>query len=534
MVVAVSPLDSAAVMASSRAMRKSPRNASPMNNVAQNPIKQEAGRLIPMQRDDAGDDWVEPTLRAPAPSFEDHRGLERAGVLEQMAPLGTMPIQRVKLRVKQWEPPLGSLPAKRESGSGDGVATGGGKEDDGAERPRRSDIRKAEENQARKASIRERDGDLEYTPKAPTRPTSSKSAAPQLTNPTLTPNSTTPQGRQHLKTIVEKAVERSKEIGNELVGLAIQEVYNESLNNKDISEALDAVLLQKATEEQQLAFQAQIRIARRKIKERRKESQPREKSESAPATRVSAQKTTAIKSPVKRTRRSTSRNAAHANATDYHTPTPSKPRTRTNGVMNGDEDQRPSKKMKRSGSVSSESSLSSTHSMEDIEPEAAESSDFPILRSRSGGPKLHIFSTGGKAGNKRNVAAAAQGANKASAVEDSADVELAAKKRKLTHVFDDYRVEDSSVRSAPSPAPRPERLELRTTAFPKLQTPATSRNNRSEEYDDLASPASSLAGDFLVPPPPGAMRVSRSRGATPNALGRPKSSVRKMARVKMS
>ena len=46
------------------------------------------------------DAWNEPSLRPAVPSFMDHRGLERGGVLEQMMPLGTMPPAKAKGRAK--------------------------------------------------------------------------------------------------------------------------------------------------------------------------------------------------------------------------------------------------------------------------------------------------------------------------------------------------------------------------------------------------------------------------------------------------
>jgi hypothetical protein len=57
--------------------------------------------------------WVEPPLRAPAPSFEDSRGLERVGVLENMQPLGTAPTHRLlqKLKLSTARPSPRATPA---------------------------------------------------------------------------------------------------------------------------------------------------------------------------------------------------------------------------------------------------------------------------------------------------------------------------------------------------------------------------------------------------------------------------------------
>ena len=60
------------------------------------------------------DAWIEPAVRAPAPSFEDSRGLERVGVLENMQPLGTAPTQRLlqKLKLNYARPSPRATPAQ--------------------------------------------------------------------------------------------------------------------------------------------------------------------------------------------------------------------------------------------------------------------------------------------------------------------------------------------------------------------------------------------------------------------------------------
>lgn len=44
--------------------------------------------------------WIEPPVRAPVPSFEDHRGMERVGVLEHFQPLGQPPTQKFLQKLK--------------------------------------------------------------------------------------------------------------------------------------------------------------------------------------------------------------------------------------------------------------------------------------------------------------------------------------------------------------------------------------------------------------------------------------------------
>ena len=60
------------------------------------------------------DVWLEPPVRALVPSFEDTRGLERVGVLENMQPLGTAPTQRLlqKLKLNYVRPSPRATPAQ--------------------------------------------------------------------------------------------------------------------------------------------------------------------------------------------------------------------------------------------------------------------------------------------------------------------------------------------------------------------------------------------------------------------------------------
>ena len=61
------------------------------------------------------DQWVEPPLRAPAPSFEDHRGLERVGVLEHLQPLGQLPTPKLLQKLKLAPPRTGrATPVQNE------------------------------------------------------------------------------------------------------------------------------------------------------------------------------------------------------------------------------------------------------------------------------------------------------------------------------------------------------------------------------------------------------------------------------------
>lgn len=62
------------------------------------------------------DKWIEPAVRPAVPSFEDTRGLERLGVLENMQPLGTAPSSRLlqKLKLNYVRPSPRATPAQAE------------------------------------------------------------------------------------------------------------------------------------------------------------------------------------------------------------------------------------------------------------------------------------------------------------------------------------------------------------------------------------------------------------------------------------
>ena len=534
-------------MASSRSMRNSPRTASPMDVAMKNSIIPENTSHIQKDRLSLAEGWTEPPLRTPAPSFEDYKGLERGGVLEHMAPLGSLPNQKVKLRVKHYEP--GRRYVQSKLGEGAVITKEAGKEtvkEPQAAR-RRSEAHRNEDHSSKVVALQERDEDQDYTPKGaaakslPTKPTPSRSLLPE------TPSSRTNVGQERLRQVVESAVERSRELGNETLGLAIRKLFEESLHNQTLADLLDAVLSQRPTPRQAADFQAYIKVARKQIKA---ENSTSRRSSNAAVASSSKSVSNSPSKPVKPT-------GAISNGTHRQTP----PSTRTtqhpcqqmttrgqtkeaNGSAGPDEEH-PSKRMKRTKSMSSTSSLSSLDSNDpSMELEASNStgvqplshSDASFKGRASLGPKLHTFSTvkyANAATNKRLPQTAGQAT-------DDSTTETAAKRRKLQMNFDDYSVQDSSIRPSPSPRhldgiPLPIMTGPSPLSSSKLQSRLHSSDSRTaqmDEHEGLRSPGSSIHGDFLVPPPPGAQHVSR--GVTPTQLGRPPKPVRRAARVKIS
>lgn len=527
-------------MASSRFMRNSPRTASPLDVPIKEPSTPENDLDVKQEQSEAADCWKEPPLRTPAPSFEDYKGLERHGVLEHMAPLGSMPNQKVRQRVKQHEPPrrsalgkpMETLPVPKEPA----------KDPETVITRRRSVSRKVERRRSKSQTLREKDDDQDYTPKAAVAKFAVAKTASSRTLNAPIPSSQTSAGQERLRLVVVSAVERAKELGNEHLGLAMQRIYEESLHNRTLAELLDAVLSQRPTPRQAADFQAYIRIARKKIKS--------ETSRSRRSSNVgigSSSKSTSI-SPSKISGPTIARHQeAHMDNTEIESKSsvrglPCSPQL--NGQMantNGTHDEPRPKRMKRSKSASSTSSLSSLSSTDpaiDIDPDHNNNQDQSSMLSKtehqqlrsSNGPKLHTFATGRAPSARRQSAPAIKPTE-----ESLPDDELVAKRKHLQRSFNDYRVEDSHLRTEVAPGKRGVGLAT-NPALSSLQTGTTSRDGRCgrrDDIDDARSPASSTQGDFLVPPPPGAQRPSR--GVTPNqAAGRPKKELRKGARIKIS
>ena len=522
-------------MASSRFMRNSPRTASPLDVATTGSSTPERNIAVQHALGNAPDGWVEPPLRAPAPSFEDHKGLERHGVLEHMAPLGAMPNQKVKQRVKQNEP-------SRRSQLGKYAEAAAGTNEpatipEAPVRSRRSESRKVEDRANRVHAVKDKDDDQDYTPKVPVaKPTAAKTPSLRKTTVATPPSSRTTAGQERLRLVVDSAVERSRELGNELLGLAIRRLFEESLQNRTMAELLDAVLSQNLTHRQITDFQAYIKIARKQIK-----AEDNKSIRSSNMALGSSSKSTS-KSPSKSVGPSVARPTESAEVStsiaSHSSPIVNGRASETNGASN---EHRP-KRLKRSKSVSSTSSLSSLSSTDpaiEIDQNNTKAttglSSSTMVRTRgtrtSNGPKLHTFSIG------TNRAAAQRPA--VPVVQPSSlllnDEELAAKRRKLQKTFDDVTVDESNIRTVVTATDPAEAQPSQAAPLSGLTSHSsrTGRASRRDDYEDLRSSASSTQGDFLVPPPPGAQRISRGVTPTQQAAGA-KKEVRKGARIKNS
>ena len=541
-------------MASSRQIRGR-RLPSPTRNVAPQTrpaIKQEK------QSKSANDEglngeWQEPALRVPAPSFEDHKGLERHGVLEHMEALGQLPGQKLRAKMKYQETgPRGKIVQVKNDDAkivGNEVVT---PEPAQPASPLQRSVPRRQESSAKASQSREDGANGDYEPNTATKNTPVRPVTPVSMQPATNGTSTirTPtEERAKMKEVVIKAAKRANDTGNPLLGHAIQQMYKESFHNPRIADLLTAVLAQKQTPEQTTEFQLYIKAVKKAIK--------RDKALSTKPVELSSSMS---HSPGKNGRTSVTRQSRTLNDTGApglnHLPSPTVHATNgkphINNSMrhypNSSQEERPTKRVKRSGSAESCSSdLSSVDSqIEDLAPEVV-SSGFPSSNNNRLPPQ-RAFQTGPKSASGPRVGSFKKqrhlDPNRQSTAdlvqhpsETAADDLYAAKRRKLVEeqIFDDYNPIESRVRSVPR--------ELRTSStVTPLQTPShktqppqsrlrngtVQSNKRYDDDDDALSSPPSSPGDPRVPPPAGA-----SRGGTPNHLRKNIKSV-KRAKVKNS
>src|SRR2546423_475478 len=108
-------------MASRGLRNKSTRLSSPATFSTKEPVSApEPAARAKESRKTLLDTWIEPPLRQAAPSFEDHKGLERVGVLEMMEPLGRPPTQKLLQKLKLSAP---KPSPKAMSGNGEEAST---------------------------------------------------------------------------------------------------------------------------------------------------------------------------------------------------------------------------------------------------------------------------------------------------------------------------------------------------------------------------------------------------------------------------
>ena len=536
-------------MPSLRLTRKSPRTTSPKDTIESN---QQGGEPQSQAQRNKVEGWTEPPVRTPVPSFQDYKGLERQGVLEHMAPLGTPPNPKV-WRQKQYEGPTRRF---TQTTLDEGFTTSKEPRQGINEQISRSNSQKP--RHSIKAPVVNEDGDYQdntskvasvqpHTKKIPVLKTGESSPSLPFSHPW------TIQDQDKIRDAVEHAVLRSVETNTGSIGLAIKQLYEDSFKQPHLATLLNAVLAQNATRSQISDFQSYIKITKKRFRSDTNSSRRSSATVAAsPSKSISASPSVKVKSadpptskrkggelePSSRVLRTT--NHQKSLSTTVKSTRPTSP----------DPELPPSKRQKRDMSAGS-SPLSSTHSdnLESMLEEAGDplpeavttvpasmpaprSQPKPAIAKSSAGPKLATFST-----KKVNGSTAAKRTAEAAGLTADNTFDIVAKRRELQRSFDDYEVNESNIRTSPTArilASSPDLPTITSTQTPSITQQPHLRNGTQavDDHDSLRSSASSVHGDLLIPPPPGAMR--RSRGPTPTALGRPPKQLRKTARIKVS
>ncbi|KIW29653.1 uncharacterized protein PV07_05451 [Cladophialophora immunda] len=584
------------------------------------------------------DKWIEPTVRPAVPSFEDTKGLERVGVLENMQPLGTAPSQRLlqKLKLNYVRPSPRPAPAQVEEvvtpvAEPEKVDSASPLEEDvavttatiEAEQPEiLSDIPPNHPPPSDTIVIsspprgRPPRRDIAEMPQATTvSPSPATLSLTPTTHVSPKPLSIQQQLRQdRLRTHIDRAVQEAHQKNTPDLVRGLQRICDDAQLNPELWNVLEALVNKSPSSEQFKIFKRYIKSG---VKQHRRESQM-----SASPYQHSPQIFNDLASPEHRDR-SPKPHHSDANAPLYSEERPRRINLYFNlpraAAAYGSEEAPVSPstilrsvdvaepggksihhasnssphKRKRSGSVSTISSLSSAPSIPDeIPPPWEPHGDEPAGGGRSRSAGQRQAASRAAAGNRLRSAASATtlpshaapkqsfpevatssrtSSNKKfkkSREETEFDIdELSRRKRLyLDDSFHDYNtiprpesherdpvhshpVRPTSIDNPPPPVIHPNRLVVPTatlTSPVSAQAPpentlanGTGRKRRYDELDvddfEDTTPDSSSPGPLLVPPPPPGVANAHPRGATPRSTRlHPAQKTRKSARVMVS
>jgi hypothetical protein len=202
-------------------------------------------------------------MRTPAPSFADypHLSIERHGVLENMAPLGTLPSSKVKKSAKA-DAPRRPLTSK--------------KPDSATPTPREITTPEPPVNVSRRSSVSRKPEDGDWNPKTPSGQTSARkvavrgSLANQLQSaqgsPAQSLSLSKSKDERHLlkiDQIIEHAVEEALQVRRYPTAYALRTLYNDHRTNPRIVRLLELVINSRADEAQLREFEALMRYKKK-------------------------------------------------------------------------------------------------------------------------------------------------------------------------------------------------------------------------------------------------------------------------------
>ncbi|KAF2173556.1 hypothetical protein M409DRAFT_61920 [Zasmidium cellare ATCC 36951] len=460
------------------------------------------------------DGWVEPSLAAPKPSYQDH-GAGPYGVLEHMQPLGEAPSAKVKARVKGEGPrksvlgrssaavgldaqetpestpaPAPATPQPMDAPTQQPIVIDDDKDGDYA--PNVNGKKKERSTRAR-AVKRKSESASSATPAAP--------SVKQEASTTIM-NHKFEYDDEKLLRVVEAAKSRAYEVGKPDLAAAVHAVYELSLRDIGLRLLLEAILTQKATPEQNASFQDYVRAAKKKLKDEKKSKGSKTPVRQQPAanTNGSLHNTKTAPSPTINLtlppQPHTGSETTSAIPSTEH-PEPAKPRIslkvkspnkdrHRRRTGNGNMSVSP---RKRAGSAASDSSLTSLTSNDEMDLDEPEEPNSLLEGppSRANGIKGK-----GHATDRTSLAVPGAATKRTSAeaeLEEERDRAFAAKKQKLNEsVARDFEYQESNVRpSRPPPRSRAARVRDDALGPPSLRLDPTSSRTASVRGSRAAS-----------------------------------------------
>jgi len=342
-----------------------------------------------------------------------------------------------------------------------------------------------------------------------------------------------------LKRVVEAAEERALQVGKPDLAAAVHEIWVQSLESARLTALLEAILTQTATPAQTTEFQDFVKKAKRKLKEAKDGGRKKPAGSGANGTQSlpvrSPSKPTAPPLPVESSAvPSTERQEPHKPKLSLKVKSPHKEHkdsSRRRAGHGGKMSTSPPKK--RSGSVGSESSLTSLTSNGDNDMDLDERDELAngpgVSSSKVNGVKNKDHAT-----ERGNLTAPDQKLKRTSAeadlVEDERDRQLAAKKRKLDETIKrEYPFEESDMRKTQNEA----KLKARATRAQNgslVPPPVALAPNGSRS----ASVRDSRAASAEVDSPLSDLSPPSSRMSTPHVWTGPPKPSGKRAKTKTS
>jgi hypothetical protein len=489
-------------------------------------------------------DWTEPPLASPIPSFEDHGG-GPYGVLEDMQALGSRPTAKVRARVKPDAPKKSALgktlanPIATASNQGTPEATPAPpdplpeqplvivddeRDDDYTPRPSKKPA-KARLSRSAANTVKSTASPKPTTPSLATSetPVPSSVATPAASaTPSAAPKPPSqstlearekevvrqleifdrvmpvpPPEQQNLHNIVKAAVKKSIEVGNKYLGLAIQEVYLDSFSKPWLVDLLEGILDATSTPEEIAVFKEHISQAKKKIKAREvalKKKKAASEAKKGPSLAPEmiphpSIETQAVPRKLKISLKNSGKKATQSVTKPAEKPAPPQPTTKP-----------------RTSSVSSSSSLSSLTSIEEEMPPAE-----PLQSSAPSTTPAMLAAPPETNGVKRSSMEAGN---------DETDREFQAKKQKFDQTVNrDAPTEESHV--------RPD-LMAASSAHQNLIVPPVKLTANGTHSRDLPAGGVSPLTDMSSP------LSSASRDNTPKRASMPAKLMKKKAKTKHS